>query len=73
MTGKELLAIVEKLKKFQGIIFGYKIKLFSDHKNFVYSETLSESQQVMIWRLIIEEFGPNIQHTAGFYNIVAYT
>ena len=37
----------------------------------VYAVTLSESQMVMRWRLIIEEFGPNIQHISGFYNIVA--
>ena len=27
----------------------------------------------MFWRLILEEFGPNIQHIAGVDNIVAYT
>ena len=34
MTEKELLAIVECFKKFRVIIFGYKIKLFSDNKLF---------------------------------------
>ena len=32
-----------------------------------------ESQRLMRWRLIIGEFGPNIQHIAGVDNIVAYT
>ena len=36
----------------------------------VYAATLSESQRVMLWRLIIEEFGPNIQNIAGVDNIV---
>ena len=36
----------------------------------VYASTLSESQQVMRWQLIIEEFGTNIQHISGFDNIV---
>ena len=72
-TEKELLAIVECLKKFRGIIFGYEINLFSYHKNLVYSTTLSEYQRVIRWQLIIEYFGPNIQHIYGVDNIVADT
>ena len=64
---------MECLKKFRGICFGYEINIFSDHKNLVYAATLSESQRVMRWRLILEEFGPNIQHIAGVDNIVANT
>ena len=70
-TEKELLSIVECLKQFRGVLFGYKINVYSDHKNLVYTATLSESQRVMRWRLILEEFGPNIQHIAGEDNIVA--
>ena len=46
-TEKELLAIVECLKKTRGSIFGYEKNLFSDHKNLVYAATLSESQRMM--------------------------
>ena len=69
-TKKELLAIVECLKQFRGIIFGYEINVFSDHKNLFYAATMSEYQRVMRWRIIIEEFGPNIQHIAGVENIL---
>jgi hypothetical protein len=72
-TEKELLATVECLKQFRGILFGYPIDVWSDHKNLVYAVTLSESQCVMRWRLILEEFGPNIQHIPGVDNIVADT
>ena len=37
----------------------------------VYAATLIEYQRVIFWRLIIKEFGPNIQHIAGVDNIVA--
>ena len=40
---KELLAIVERLKQYRRIIFGYEINLSSDHANMVYDATLSES------------------------------
>ena len=35
------------------------------------AKTLSEYQRVMLWRLIIKEFGPNIQHISGVENIVS--
>ena len=73
MTEKELLAISECLKQYRGILSGYKINIFWYHKDPVYDATLSESQRVVIWQLILIYFGPNIQHIAGVYNIVAYT
>ena len=39
----------------------------------VYAATLSESQMLMLYRLILEEFGPNIQHIAGVDYIVSHT
>ena len=59
-TEKELLKIVKCLKQFCGILFGYEIEEFSYHKNLVYAATLSEFQQVMRWRLILEDFRNNI-------------
>ena len=34
MTKIELLAIVETLKKFKGMMWGQSIKVFTDHNNF---------------------------------------
>ena len=47
-TEKDLLAIVECIKQFRVILFGYEINLLSDHKNIVYATTLSESQKVIL-------------------------
>ena len=52
---------------------GCVINLLSYHNNIVYSTTLSESQRLMLWQLILKEFGTNIQHIAGVDNIVADT
>lgn len=70
-TEKELLSIVECVKEFRNILFGYPIKVYSDHKNLVHAATISQSQRVMRWRLILEEFGPDIRHIKGEENIVA--
>ena len=72
-TQKELLVIVEFLKQFRRNLFGYEIKIFSNNKNLVHAATLSESQRVMRWRLIIEYFGHNIQDVAGVDNMVSDT
>ena len=71
MTYKELLFILKFLNKFRGIIFGCEINVFSNHKNLVYFAALSESQIVMLWKIILEVFGPNIQYISGVDNIVA--
>ena len=42
-----------------------------DQKNLLYAATHSEHLRVMHWRLILEEFGPNIQHIYGNEIIVA--
>ena len=52
-------------------MFGSEINIFSNHKNMVYTATLSESHRAMRWKLIVEEFGPNIQHRVLVDNIVA--
>ena len=36
-------------------------------------KTLSESQKVMRWRIILRDFGPNIQNIAGVDNIASDT
>ena len=51
-------------------MFGYEINSCSDHQKLVYATTTSEYQIVIYWKLILEEFGPNIYHISGVDNIV---
>ena len=37
----------------------------------IYAATLSESQIVMLWKLILGDLVPNIQHTSGVGKIVS--
>ena len=70
MTQKDILSIVECLNQLRGILFGYKINVYSDHKKLVYAATQSESQILIRWQLILEYPGPNIHRIAVFDNIV---
>ena len=68
-TDKELLSIVEDVKEFRNILLGHKVTVYNDLKNLTYK--ILNTERVMCWRLIIEEFGPEIKYTKGEINVVA--
>ena len=68
-TERELLSIVETLKEFRNILLGQKIKVYTDHQNLTYKAFNTE--RVMRWRLILEEYGPELHYIKGSKNIVA--
>ena len=68
-TERELLAIVETLKEFRNILLGHTIRIFTDHQNLTYKNFNTE--RVMRWRLLIEEFGPELIYIKGTSNVVA--
>ena len=67
-TERELLSIVETLKAYRNILLGHKIVVHTDHKNLVYKTFNTE--RVMRWRLLIEEFGPELRYIKGELNVV---
>merc|ERR1712115_271455 len=68
-TERELLSIVETLKEFKNILLGQQIEVFTDHQNLTYKHFNTEC--VMRWRLILEEFNPKLNYIRGSSNIVA--
>ena len=68
-TECELLAIVETLKEFRNILLGQQIIVYTDHKNLTYKNFNTE--RVMRWRLILEEYGPKLQYIKGTKNVLA--
>ena len=57
--------------QFSTILLGHKILVYTDHKNLTY--TNFNTDRVMRWCLILEEYGPELIYTKGSTNIVADT
>ena len=68
ITERELLSIVETLKELRNILLGQQIKVYTDHKNFTYKS--HNTERVMRWRLILEEFISYLIYIKGLKNIV---
>jgi hypothetical protein len=68
-TERELLSIVETLKEFRNILLGQKIVVYTDHKNLTCKNFNTE--RVMRWRLMLEEYGPELRYIKGEQNVVA--
>ncbi len=68
-TEQELLAIIETLKEFRNILLGQQLKIYTDHENLTCKNF--NTQRVMRWRLLLEEYSPEIIYIKGERNIVA--
>ena len=60
---------METLKKFRNILLGHQITVYTDHKNLTYK--IFNTERVMRWRLILEEFGPELKYIKGENNVVS--
>ncbi len=70
VTKIELLAIVETLKEFKGMIWCQQIKVFTDHANLMRDALGLTSDRVYRWGLLLEEYGPEIVYIKGIHNTV---
>jgi hypothetical protein len=71
VTKQELLAIVETLKEFQGMLWDQQITVFTDHKNLMQDALGLTSDQVYCWKLLHEEYEPTIVYIKGIHTTVA--
>ena len=58
VTERELLSIVKTLKEFITILPGQKLRIYNDHKKLTCKNF--NTDRVLRWRLILEEYGPYI-------------
>ena len=65
-----MLSVVEALKEFRTIVHGHPIDVCTDHKNWACDKKLTNAR-VMRWRLLIDEYAPNIIYLPGEHNVVA--
>jgi len=59
------------LKEFHGMLWGQRIKVYTDHQNLIRDAIGSSSARVQRWRLLLEEYGPEIVYIKGPDNTVA--
>lgn len=71
ITELELLSIVECLKEFKGMLWGQRIKVYTDHKNLMRDALGLTCDRVYRWRLLLEEYNPEIVYIKGIDNTVA--
>ena len=69
-TGEqELLGIVEMLKASKNILYRQRIVIYTDHFNLLYKKLATG--RLVRWRMLLEEFGPEVRHIKGEKNVVA--
>jgi hypothetical protein len=71
VTEIKLLAIVETLKKFKGMLWGQNIMVYTDHKNLTRDALGLTSDRVYRMWLLLEEYAPQIIYIKGIHNTVA--
>jgi hypothetical protein len=70
-TKLELLAIVETLKEFKGMLWGQQINTYTNHKNLIRDGIGLTSNRVTRWRILLEEYAPKLIFIKGINNTVA--
>lgn len=70
---KELFSVVEILKEYRNILFGYEVIVYTDHLNLVHKTLLMSSDRVMRWRLLLEEYAVEFKHIPGDQNKLSDT
>ncbi len=53
------------------MLWGQSIKVYTDHANLIRDALGMTSNRVYRWRLLLEEYGPEIVYIKGIHNTIA--
>ncbi len=70
ITKLELLAIVETLKEFKGMLWGQRLNVYTDHKNLTRDGLGLTSNRITHWRILLEEYALEIIYIKGIHYTV---
>jgi len=71
VTEQELLAITEPLKYCKHMLLGHAIIIKTDHKNLTHPNLMHTSDRVLRQRLLLEEYGVELEYIKGEKNVIA--
>ena len=57
------------MKEFYTVLLGQQLKMYTDHENITYKNF--NTDRMLQWIIILEEYGPNIEYILGKKNIAA--
>jgi len=57
--------------EFKNILLGQQLCVYTDHKNLTYKSF--NTDRVLHWRLVLEEFSPKLVYVKGKKNVIADT
>jgi ribosomal protein L21E len=69
VTEQELFPIMETLKYYKHMLFDHKIIIKTDHKNLTHPLSVNASDRVLRQRLLLEEYGADLQYIQGENNL----
>jgi len=62
---------VETLKEFNGMLWGQRIIVYTDHKNLTRDGLDLTCDRVARWTILLEEYAPEIIYIKGIHNAEA--
>jgi hypothetical protein len=69
---KEAYSVIYALKKFEHLLFGHEIHLWSDHNPLSYiTSSVPQAPKLTRWALSLAKFDISVKHIAGNLNVVA--
>ncbi len=73
ITKLELVAIVETLKEFNGMLWGQRINVYTNHKNLTRDGLGLTSDRVTRWRILLEKYAPEIIYIMLGHTVSSFT